>query len=393
MATKRANGEGNIRKKTVKGKTYWEGRYTGADGKQHSVSGKTQSEVRTKLQARLKECEDELVQKENKSECKLTNDMILNEAYDLYCSIYNIDLKPQSVYLETYNYNNHVRSSLGQVQILKIDSMVVQKWINSLVKKGLASSTIQLIVNITKKVFTYMWNEGIIRSNPFKSIKITGKHGKQKRELTDEEINVFYNTAEQVAPIICPVIILLLNTGMRIGELIAATWKDISKDGLYLTINKTWTQYKDLQTGKMVNTVSTPKTEKGSRIIPLSPEVQQYLQKLKAEQKDKLKDQWNSSYNIILSTRNRPLIYQNVSRLFGTVNKCIQKDHKDFINITPHYFRHTFASRAINQNIPELYIQYICGWSSLDMLHETYGHVTPQQAMNALKEFDSGKTI
>lgn len=391
MATKRSNGEGNIRKKTVKGKTYWEGRYTGADGKQHSVSGKTQSEVRTKLQEKLKECEEVLMQPENASECNLTSDMRLNEAYDLYCSIYSIDLKPQSVHLETCYYNNHVRDSLGVVQISKINSMLVQKWINTLVQKGLASSTIRLIVNITKKVFTYMWNEGIIQRNPFRAIKISGKPEKEKRELTDEEISVFYNTAEQVAPIICPVIFLLLNTGMRIGELIAITWKDVSKDGSYLTINKTWTQYKDFQTGKMVNTVSTPKTEKGTRVIPLTPEVQQYLQILKTKQKDKLKEQWNDAYNVILSIRNRPLSYQNISRSFRTVNKCIQREYEGFVNITPHYFRHTFASRAINQNIPELYIQYICGWSSLDMLHEIYGHVTPQQAMNALKEFNSGK--
>ena len=49
-----ANGMGSLRQKTVKGNTYWEGRYSVIDPvtgktKQRSVSGKSEAEVYKKL--------------------------------------------------------------------------------------------------------------------------------------------------------------------------------------------------------------------------------------------------------------------------------------------------------------------------------------------------------
>ena len=51
MAKKRANGEGNIRKRPDRGD--WEARFYDEKGKRHSVYGKTQAECRKNLQAAM----------------------------------------------------------------------------------------------------------------------------------------------------------------------------------------------------------------------------------------------------------------------------------------------------------------------------------------------------
>ena len=64
MAKKRANGEGNIRKRPDRGD--WEARFYDEKGKRHSVYGKTQAECRKNLQAAMnKLSEDSYLGNEN----------------------------------------------------------------------------------------------------------------------------------------------------------------------------------------------------------------------------------------------------------------------------------------------------------------------------------------
>ena len=58
MAKKRANGEGNIRKR--EDRKGWEARFYDEDGNRHSVYGKTQGEVRKRLSEAVAESSSEI---------------------------------------------------------------------------------------------------------------------------------------------------------------------------------------------------------------------------------------------------------------------------------------------------------------------------------------------
>lgn len=384
MATKRSNGEGNIRKKNVKGKTYWEGRYTGVDGKQHSVSGKTQSEVRTKLQEKLKDTKLLIDQQLNGNACIISLDMTLNEVFDLYHEVFCGNLKPQTIALEKYNYDLRARDVIGHHAIKNITTITIQKWINDMANSGLSLASIKNASIVISKVFAYMFNEGIMQRNPFKGVKYYGNPPRKKRALTDEEVITFYNTAQEMMPQMCPVICLLYNTGVRIGELMAVTWNDISDDGLYMSINKTKIKYKDDKTQKYVQRISTPKTEESNRIVPLTTEARQCIKQLREDQELIFSDNWDDNRTILLNKWHRAYGYSSILGMFRQINHAIQEQDRDFINVTPHSFRHTFASNAIKNKIPEIYIQHLCGWSNLTMLHKVYGHVTPKQLLDAI---------
>ncbi len=266
------------------------------------------------------------------------------------------------------------------------------EWINTMSQKGLCASTIKQVAASAQKVFTYIVNEGYVQKNPFKSVKYNGKKSKQKRELTDEEIKIFYEFAEIRMPVLCPVITLLLNTGLRIGELIAVTWNDLSDDGKYLTINKTRTKYKD-NNNNHVEAISTPKTEESNRTIPLVDTAYKCIHELKIKQKEYYGTGWNSDMTIIQSKQHKAYTMSNIESAFYNLNKKIKKENKDFISITPHYFRHTFASKAIRSNIPSLYIQYMCGWANASMLNKVYGHVTPAQIMELVNNIDVNSSL
>ncbi|MBR9955057.1 tyrosine-type recombinase/integrase [Eubacteriaceae bacterium Marseille-Q4139] len=62
----------------------------------------------------------------------------------------------------------------------------------------------------------------------------------------------------------------------------------------------------------------------------------------------------------------------------------------DFPHITPHTFRHTFATRSIEHGIPPKVLQTIMGHKDLSTTMEIYAHVLPNpkaeemQKLNAL---------
>ena len=67
-------------------------------------------------------------------------------------------------------------------------------------------------------------------------------------------------------------------------------------------------------------------------------------------------------------------------RLQAEINrivKRIQTDGHDFPRITPHIFRHTFATRAIEAGMPPQVLKTILGHSSLAMTMDLYSHVLP----------------
>ena len=175
---------------------------------------------------------------------------------------------------------------------------------------------------------------------------------------------------------------------MRIGELIAVTWNDLSEDGKYLTINKTKVLYKDYDRNKYISVISTPKTETSNRIIPLTEAAYECIRQVKKDQLQYYGDTWSPDMTIIQSKQHKMYCLPTIESAFKRLNRKVQEEHKDFIDITPHYFRHTFASKAVRDDIPELYIKYICGWTSTNMLHNVYGHVTPTQAMEQMKKYN-----
>lgn len=55
--------------------------------------------------------------------------------------------------------------------------------------------------------------------------------------------------------------------------------------------------------------------------------------------------------------------------------KNIQKEHPQFEHVTPHSFRHTFATRCIAKGMKPKVLQKILGHTSLAMTMDLYCHV------------------
>ena len=128
MSKKRANGEGNIRKRSD---GRWEGRYTvGHDpvtGKQifKNVLGKTQTEVKEKLATKLAEAQ--------KIDVVVSDKMTVGDWCDTWLETFEKPNMRASTY-ESYegNIRLHVKPGIGSLTMSKVTTLDLQKFFNAL---------------------------------------------------------------------------------------------------------------------------------------------------------------------------------------------------------------------------------------------------------------------
>jgi len=189
-------------------------------------------------------------------------------------------------------YENHVKNSaFGKTRIADVRLPECQEFINSLYKKELSKSTMSHIKSAMSMVFEYAVAHDIILRNYFSYVKINPNLCSTKRThetdaWTDEEILQLWDASEKFWKTRCKyrfsaVLMFQIFSGVRIGELVEATWDDVDFEHKKFHISKTHAQYKDYETGMMVRESSTPKTENSRRIIELNDAALYWLKEMK----------------------------------------------------------------------------------------------------------------
>ena len=175
---------------------------------------------------------------------------------------------------------------------------------------------------------------------------------KEKLYLENKEIEdilLFFNEYE----LIYMIIKILLNTGLRVGELLALNYSDLK--GNTLSINKT--EYR----GVVYNST---KTKKSTRNIEVNQEVIQILYKLKQRQ-----------------INSKILEFSN-DRIFVGVNKISYSTFTNHLNLykpihlNPHIFRHTHASLLIERGISVEAVSRRLGHEDTIITKKIYIHLT-----------------
>ena len=270
MPKRRANGEGNIRKRKD---GRWEGRYTAgydANGKAitKNVLGKTQAEVKDKLRAAIEDSK--------KLDPVKAGSYTLEQWLKLWYSVY---VEPQVRYSTKEFYHNaidhHIIPKLGNVKLEKLTMLQIQQFYNELLKSGrvqkknqselkehgLSPRMVQCVHVVLNKALEHAVEEKLILANPAKKCKIPKNTRKEMNILPEALIGPYLSAAKEHG-ILAPMY-LELTTGLRRGELLALRWEDLDVQNRTLSINKSIAR----QDGKLV--ISTPKTPNSIRTVLL----------------------------------------------------------------------------------------------------------------------------
>jgi len=255
---------------------------------------------------------------------------------------------------------NHIIPYFGDMKIHKINNEDITNFIHEKFKCGglKGSSLSAKTVNDMVSLFLQ-----IIKPHCNFDIDITKPSHKQKEIsiFTEEEYNrlrAYLSTGTDCKKL---GIIIVMLTGIRIGELCALKWENIDLDSGIISIDKTMQRIETTDNTERSKTkiiIDIPKSIASIRAIPTHPILLAELRKFKAP---------DSSY-VLTNTGNyiEPRIY---TRHFKDYLKaCGLKDNKF------HTLRHTFATRAISSGIDIKTVSMLLGHTHVSFTMERYVH-------------------
>ncbi|MDF2950695.1 MAG: integrase family protein [Anaerocolumna sp.] len=345
-------------------------------GELFTLYGKTIKEVQKKI-------DDTRYEVQHGTHAK--NDKItLNSWFDTWMQQY----KKNTVKIGTYtiyqnNYTYYVQNELGNKRIADIRAEHIQKIYNDLAeKKKFATGSIKLVSAMLNGCFKQAVKNKIIKENPVLLATITkGKPRKERKVFTLGEQKIFLQYAEQ--SYLYDFFTLALMTGMRNGELRGLQWRDIDLKKKVIHVNHTL-----INTKEKGYFLDTPKTRTSKREIPIMDKSHQLLNQMYKKYKNfnivQMKDD-----RYVFSLEGKPISRDRVTLEIDKVVKLIKGDRIEFDKITCHCFRHTFATRCIENGMPPQVLKTILGHSTLSMTMDLYSHVLPDTKQEEMKKIEN----
>ena len=166
----------------------------------------------------------------------------------------------------------HIIPKLGGCFPLGINTMIVEQFKQELVGEGLSSKTVRDILAVLRSVLKYTAKQ-FPGAFPTVEISYPKEQKKEARVLSQEEQRRFVSYLETDMDECKFGILLALLTGMRIGELCALRWENISLRDRTLKVDATMQRIRDLEhtgQGKTKVVIGSPKSDTSTRIIPLT---------------------------------------------------------------------------------------------------------------------------
>jgi integrase len=249
---KRAHGEGTIFGPRKDGR--WQGAITigyTPEGRQkrRTVYGRTQGEVRQKL--------DEL-------KAHVGSGTYVDDTRDVaeylaeWLKHKEQRIKPRTAEIYKGLIEKHIKPRIGRVQLSKLKPMQVQQAV-----AGVASDVGVSTANKCRRVLYGAFKQAVrwqvLSRNPVEAVDPLREQAAELKLWTSSEAARFLDTARLHR--LYPVFYLLMAAGLRRGEALGLYWGDLSGDRLHIRRSLTTAGGKPIW--------STPKTERGARVVVL----------------------------------------------------------------------------------------------------------------------------
>jgi len=267
-------------------------------------------------------------------------------------------------------FGSYIKSRHFRDSIDNIDTKLLREYVLYLLKQNrfhdhpytpektelLSAATVHGHVRTLRAFFNWLVAEGLIQNNPASSLKPPKVAKKVVSTLSDKEIGSIFNALSPTNP--CDtrnqtIFMLLLDTGLRIGELINLKMEDVHMDEGFLKVM-----------GK----------GKKERIAPIGSNAQRALQRYLFRYRS------NPAVpgidNVFLSIHGDPLTENSIKLMFARLAR-----RSGVPRLHAHLCRHTFATRFLVNGGDVFTLQQILGHSTLEMVRHYVNLASNQVAI------------
>lgn len=331
----------------------------------------------------------------------------LNDAFDRYIFLKN-DVKEGTLANYKYMYNHFVREQFGFRKLKDIRYSDVKGFYWYLINEvGIKPATVDNVHTILHPVFEMCIRDGVIRLNPTKDVMREIKRSNvwvkgRRHALTIMQTKAFMDYTENhvVYNHWLALFAFMFGTGMRVGEVCGLCWDDIDLENNQIRVNRNLLYAQWEGNEKSTFHVTSPKTEKGTRTIPLMDEVREALE---AEYQYQLENGFCEAVvdgvsGFVFQNRfggplHQGLINRAIKRVCESYNaeeerNALAESRKPFLlpPFSCHHMRHTFCSRLCEKETNVKIIQEIMGHADIQTTLDIYAEITDEVKQVAMEK-------
>ena len=308
------------------------------------------------------------------------DNITLSEWFEEFLKLYKEGkVKETTLFRIRQTYSPCRKNVVGMMRLQEIRAIHIQQLINELDEMGFTYGTINLLRSLLNDMFKKAVGNGYMLVNPCEAVVLPRKVTLEARFLTEQEQEMFLDVAKEYShyDIFCA----SLSFGGRIGEVLGLKWSDIDFDNKTIHIQRTLHYAKVTEEESCHFFFTSPKTESSNRCIPLLPETEAILKRVRKKQlRNKMlhASQWKNEPpfdDMVFTTQHGvPIRYGDVNRTIKSVvlkanlqeEELAKFEKREPFVLKPfslHCFRHTFVTRCKMNGVPYETIQPYVGHS------------------------------
>lgn len=338
----------------------------------------------------------------------IDNAIILSQWFKSWMDIHKYKIIRNNTRMYYTNlFVKHIEPTLGKKKLKDIRQLDIKKLLKELDQKGYKYETQNKVRIMLLDMFEKAMIDEYVLKNPCRGIKLQKDEKEDIRVLSRDEQREFFECSK--GTFYDNLFVVAVTTGLRQGELCALTWDDIDFEKNEISVTKTLLYQKLEGDTKKEFHINPPKTKKSKRKVPISEQCKialkkQYVQRLNVMSRRTAKP-LEGFENLLFVTRyGTPICDQTMidamRRIVDEINSY-KDELEQFEMFSPHAFRHTFATRAFEADIPPKTVQTLLGHASLQMTMDLYTSVlkdkkeADMQKLDGLldKVFNCGDTV
>lgn len=328
----------------------------------------------------------------------LPTSMTVDAWFDYWISNLVSDLSPNMLRNYRERYFRNVQPIIGSMLLTDVKPMHCKTVLNAMEQTYAGSTIRQAYITMGALLKAAVMND-LLDKHPMNGVRFS----KPVRAVD----NIRYLTREQQAQFLAVAwrshnyrqYALILETGLRTGELIGLTWDNIDWEKRTLTVSKTL-EYRYQQRSWRAG---PPKSKQSYRTIPLTQRAYELLRDEEAMREFRKQSELLSQQLEYMDRRTGTMVSMQMSDLVfinyrtGEPAKNSSYDthlyklceKADIPHFCMHALRHTYATRAIESGMQPKVLQMLLGHSSIKTTMDRYVHVTNASMTDAVRQFET----
>lgn len=322
--------------------------------KRKSFSGTTKQAVNRKMTEYVSEFENQIIDSDESKK-------MLKVSMQNWLQVFKFpSVEPTTYDRSECSAKNQIYPLLGEKAVGDITSADIKNLLSYWMNKGYAYTTVKKAYVVLNEYFRYLYREELIPKNPMANVGMIKKSNflsaQNKENLPNNETVTIF-TAEEIEKFKkecfrcwgtgkglyqqSAAYILMLNTGLRTGELLGLLNSDIDLENKTLTVRQGVKEVSrrngtEFTSGREIK-IGKPKSTASKRTVPLNKTAIEMIEKLRKEsyfgENTPLVADENGGYTKPVNFRKR---YYRILKAAGIETKGL------------HSLRHTFATNLVN---------------------------------------------